>query len=144
MQSGLNARSVATRLLSRNHLCVQRKSDGGNQEKPQQPEAEQEADVELEEEDYALLAEFGDRIDFLTGERAASLVHDPAATPKTPKKRCAPTILPPSLSLYVFCFWSLAMITHLESQWLHILQCLVVCLLLRRHSCLCSQSIQEA
>ena len=71
--------------------CVQKRSEGGTKEAQKQPEVEQEADVQLEEDDYALLAEFGDRIDFLTGEGAVSLAQDPAAGPR---KRCAHALVP--------------------------------------------------
>lgn len=70
---------------------VQKRSEGGTKESQKQPEVDQEADVQLEEDDYALLAEFGDRIDFLTGERAVSLAQDPAAAPR---KRCARSLFP--------------------------------------------------
>ena len=64
---------------------MQRKNDSAPQEKQKPPEAVQEEDIQLEEDDYALLAEFGDRIDFLTG--ATPLQHESSATPR---KRYAP------------------------------------------------------
>lgn len=66
-------------------IWLQRKNDSASQEKQKPPEPVQEEDVQLEDDDYALLAEFGDRIDFLTG--AAPVQQELGVTPR---KRCAP------------------------------------------------------
>lgn len=76
---------------------MQKRNEGGAQETQKQPDVEQEADVQLEEDDYALLAEFGDRIDFLTGDPAASFAQAP---PAAPRKRCAPSRRLSSSMLY--------------------------------------------